>query len=240
MYTITSAILRDMSSNKAKIDGAGNGPTSASERISAAIKEDILSGSLQPGERIRLDVLADRFGTSRLPARDALRSLASEGLVEIEPYRGARVPHIDAESINQIYDLRMLLEPHALEKSAPHLTEQQLERMQTLCDLMEQANDPFEYLMLDKEFHLLSYQGAPSRTLRELCERFWNATESFRRVLVSRWAPQHNPSMHLEHRLILEALRRADGASSGHYLIAHYRRTQHWFNRNSDVFDRDV
>src|SRR3954468_5046818 len=93
-------------------------PTS-SLRVSEELREAILSGEFGPGERLRTASLAKRFGSSRTPARGAVVQLEGEGLVDIEPRRGALVRSFASADLIDLYEIRALLEPAAAAR-APH------------------------------------------------------------------------------------------------------------------------
>ena len=97
--------------------------------IVSELRDEILDGRLRPGERIHQEAVAERFGTSRLPVREALRQLQHEGLVVVLPNAGARVVRLDQAELGEVYLLRERLEPLAIERSAPGLsTADQLSR----------------------------------------------------------------------------------------------------------------
>ena len=93
----------------------------ALELIVRELRDEILDGRLRPGERIHQQAVAERFGTSRLPVREALRQLQHEGLVVVLPNAGARVARLDQAELVEVYLLRERLEPLAIELSAPGL-----------------------------------------------------------------------------------------------------------------------
>src|SRR5215208_4995895 len=90
--------------------------------IADSLREEILRGAIPPGQPLRQEELADRFGVSRLPVRDALLRLEAQGLVEVFPNRGAFVVSLSADEVREIYDLRILLEGDAVEQSVPRMT----------------------------------------------------------------------------------------------------------------------
>jgi len=90
---------------------------STSERIAAYLREAILSGEIPPGSRIRQEEIAERLGTSRLPLREALRMLEVEGLTQLEVNRSARVPALDPDELDVIYQMRERIETLALRLS---------------------------------------------------------------------------------------------------------------------------
>lgn len=89
--------------------GRGDRPLSAAEQIAGAVMRQILEGEYQLGERIKEQELAERFGVSRGPVRDALRILAGDGIVEILPNRGARVTELTVEEVHNIFEIREAL-----------------------------------------------------------------------------------------------------------------------------------
>ncbi len=92
----------------------------------------ILSGVLGPGARLRQEELAEVFGTSRIPVREALRALEYEGLVSSEPHRGFTVTALDADDVEEVYALRILLESEAVRLALPLLTDEDLEELEVL------------------------------------------------------------------------------------------------------------
>ena len=82
----------------------------AQELVLSSLREAILSGALPPGSRLRQERLAEQFGTSRIPVREALRALEHEGIVSSVPYRGFTVTELDADDIEEVYEMRILLE----------------------------------------------------------------------------------------------------------------------------------
>src|SRR6185436_3113501 len=103
-------------------------------RVRDELEHAILEGVLQPGERLRAEALAQRFGTSRTPVREALLQLEAQGLVEVEPNRGAGVKAFDAADLLDLYELRALLEPHAAARAATRISAEQIEQLSELTD----------------------------------------------------------------------------------------------------------
>src|SRR3954469_4272576 len=101
----------------------------ASERVAEHLRKMILAGEIAPGERIRQEEIADRFGMSRLPVREALRMLEIEGLTELQTNRGARVPALSSHEADMIYRMRESLEPLVLSESIDTLTDADIAEM---------------------------------------------------------------------------------------------------------------
>ncbi len=123
----------------------------AAPRVRDLLEEAILEGDLKPGERLRAEALAQRFGTSRTPVREALLQLEAQGLVDVEPNRGAVVRTFDRDDLQDLYELRALLEPHAAALAATRISEADIERLEALCEDEDQivANEAFHRIILE-------------------------------------------------------------------------------------------
>src|ERR1700751_3444972 len=133
-----------------------------SERIAAHLREAILNGELAPGSSTRQEEIAERLGTSRLPVREALRMLETEGLTQLEANKSARVPALDRDELDIVYEMRERIETLALRLSLPHLTDEQESELYRIQDEIEANEDGATFLELDRRFHLGTYAGCPS------------------------------------------------------------------------------
>lgn len=175
------------------------------ETIAAELRRELLAGGLPPGAELSQVVLAERFGVSRIPVRDALRILAGEGLIEMEPNRGARAITLTADEVREIYDLRVLLECDCLRRAADNLTPaalEEIDRIRRKSDL--DASTP-GWAAGDWAFHQCIYEhaGRPRQlaiieTLRRTCQLFVNAYSTM---------PAKKPRWLNDHRAILQHLR---------------------------------
>lgn len=139
-------------------------PQTQAAYVYDAIKSDILSGKLRGGEAILQAEWAERMGTSVTPVREAIRRLGQDGLVENAPHRGTRVVTITLQALEDIYEMRMLVEPLQLRRSYHKLTSTQAVRARELCDLMNGLTEEqtAEFIDLNIEFHniLLAHDGS--------------------------------------------------------------------------------
>lgn len=219
-------------------------PETRVDLVARHLRSAILDGSLRPGERIRQEAVAEALGTSRIPVREALRQLESEGLVSLVAYSGARVAKVDFDEYQEIYLIREWLEPLAIRESLPHLTAEQLADLRDLACRIEQTSDPVEWLHLDRRFHLLSYSAAPQLRLLRMIEEFWNSTQQYRRVYYQRvseqllHAPDIVPMTHLDHRMLLDAILRKDSDTAQSALGTHIRRSRLELAAHREVFDQ--
>ena len=210
--------------------------TATSERVAAYLRTQILNGAITPGQRIRQEQVAGRLGASRLPVREALRMLETEGLIENESNKGARVPRLDKHGLDVIYQMRERLEPLALAVSMPQLTETDLRQLARIQDEIESRHDVARFLDLDREFHLLSYSGCHVDQLSSMVMRMWNSTQHYRRAFVSFSGPGRMWVINAEHRLLLDAVERGDVPDAERYLTGHIRRTRIELARHPDLF----
>lgn len=203
--------------------------------IAARLRDQILRGELAPGTRIGQDALAEEFAASRIPVREALKTLEAEGLVTIRPNSGAWVAELDRTEFDQIYRLRESVEALAIQESIASLTPAQIARLRELADEISRTTDVEGFLALDREFHLLTYAGAQFPLLHELVSRFWNSTQHYRRA----WVQSRNGddwATDAEHRLIVDAIVRRDPVAAADLVAGHIRRTRLALAANPDAF----
>jgi DNA-binding GntR family transcriptional regulator len=212
--------------------------TGAGARVADQLRDAILNGEVAPGERIRQEEVAERFGTSRIPVREALLILEAEGLTEHEPHKGARVARLSMREVDLAYQMRERLEPLALTESIPHLGAAEIERLHRVQARIEADTGMTDFIPLDREFHLLSYTGCPFDQLTSMITRLWNSTQHYRRVFVALSGPDRRWVIHAEHRLLLDAIERRDTVDADRYLSGHIRRTRVELNRHPEIFTR--
>jgi DNA-binding GntR family transcriptional regulator len=209
-----------------------------SERIAAHLRDAILSGELPPGSRIRQEEIAQHLGTSRLPVREALRMLETEGLTQLEANKSARVPALDRDELDVVYEMRERLETLALRLSLSHLTAQQVAEFHRIQDQIEDNEDVGTFLELDRRFHLGTYEGCPSPELLTTVTRLWNSTQHFRRAFMLIENADRRRFVNAEHRLLLDAISRRDSVDCERYLGGHIRRTRIQLSQHPEIFQR--
>ena len=102
-------------------------------RISRALADHIISGAIEPGSRLRQDHIAEEFGASHVPVREAFRLLVAQGLAVSEPRRGVRVATFNLGEVKEVAEMRAALEVLALRHAAPHLTAAILDQAEEAC-----------------------------------------------------------------------------------------------------------
>ena len=210
----------------------------SSQRIAAALRETILAGGYAPGERLFQDVVAEQFGTSRIPVREAFRILESEGLTEVLPNKGARVPALDLYEVDTYYRMRERLEPLTLAESLLRITDEQIDRMEAIQEEIERSPDVGRFLVLDRDFHMTSYAACRSEQLLSFTVRLWNSTQHYRRAFMLLSGEDRMAIVNAEHRLILDACRRRDAEDAQRYLEGHIRRTRVALTSHPELFTR--
>lgn len=209
----------------------------SSQRIAQALREEILSGEIPPGTWLRQDDIAARLGTSRLPVREALRILETEGLAELLPNRGGRVPVLDLEQVNTLYRMRERLEPLTLILSLERITDEQVDEMARVQEEIEAlSSDTGRFLALDRDFHMASYAACPSEQLLTTTVRLWNSTQHYRRAFMMLAGTDRMSVVNAEHHLILDAVRRRDPEDAERFLAGHIRRTRVELTNHPELF----
>jgi DNA-binding GntR family transcriptional regulator len=185
--------------------------------VIAALRQGILDGVLPPGTRLRQEELALVFNTSRIPIREALRLLEHEGLLESEPNRGFSVKPIGADEIDEIYDLRIVLESHALQLAVPLLTDVDMTALTELFEAMEAVQNREERRIKREEFYFRLY-SVPARP------RLLSLIVSMRRELARALRWYAVPSSEAHHRAFFEAVMQGDVHTAEKLLTIHYRK----------------
>jgi DNA-binding GntR family transcriptional regulator len=192
-----------------------------------AIREAILSGRFLPGQRLVADELAQEFGTSRMPVREALQRLENAGLVSSTPHRGAVVNELSEQEIVEVYHIRAVLEGLAARLAAPYLGPADYERLNALIDEMAATSTTAPDLELllcgNRDFHEIIWQAARAPRLHELLENLYDASRRFRNIsiLLSGRLEQ----IVQEHRRIVQALEAGDPAAAERFANEHHEIT---------------
>jgi DNA-binding GntR family transcriptional regulator len=211
---------------------------SLTDYIAGELREKIFRHELKPNEPIRQEKIALELGTSRLPVREALRRLESEGLVVIRPYSGARVAILDHVECEEIYKIRERLEPLAISESIPFLTTAQQDEVQRLADVLPALRgDGVAWLQGDRDFHLATYAGIRSPRLLTMIVGYWNTTQHFRRLLLSTFSDHDYDMVEAEHALIVDAVRTRDVRFAEDMLRIHIERSRIRLSERSALFD---
>lgn len=209
----------------------------SAHRIADGLRESILAGEIGPGQRVRQEIVAARYGASRVPVREALRILEAEGLVTLVANTGAWVARLSLAECEELYQIRERIEPLLLRFSIPNLTGENIAELHRLADAMENGTDVEAFLRLDRDFHWLSYSAADTNVLGDTVQRLWNATQHYRRAFTRLFTVEAGKTVHHEHHLIAHAIERRDIDDAERLLYGHIRRTRLELARHPGLFE---
>lgn len=195
-------------------------------KVTTKLREAILKGHFKMGERLIQEEWAEKLGVSRMPIREALRQLEVEGLVRIEPRRGAIVTPISKEDIEEIYQLRAMLEGKAVEMSLPHLDEEDIQELEILNSQMAKLKvdeiDVEKYMDFNAKFHKILRSGCPWRRIHGIIDTLWKGIPPYTPSLL---VNHLNDSLR-EHELMLEYVKREDSEALKEVMEEHILRTR--------------
>jgi DNA-binding GntR family transcriptional regulator len=187
-------------------------------RIADILREEIVSGVLQAGAALRQEHLAELHQTSRMPVRDALRLLESEGLVQLSPNKGAIVSPLDPAELREVYEMRAALETLALRLAIPELTNSRIDQAAAIQDNAE-ASGLANFSSLNKSFHSTLYEPCGRPRLLAQIAALNDTGSRYLRLAAARL--DYVERSHLEHRELLLACRQRDMARACDILEHH-------------------
>lgn len=171
-------------------------------KIYRILREAIIKGQLQPGERLVQDELAKTLNVSRMPIREAIKQLAAEGYVTVEPHKGAVVKQFTIHELEEIYFLRAKFEPLAAAESLKTMSPQLVNQLRDLNEKMKKTADTDEYIQLNIQFHHLLIKDCPWGKLNNIIENLWTGFPQQTPHLL----PNQIATSISEHDLMVEAL----------------------------------
>jgi DNA-binding GntR family transcriptional regulator len=208
-------------------------PSVLSAQVKDRILQWILEGELAPGSRIIETRVARQLGTSQAPVREALRDLATLGLIEMHPYRGARVREPAAEELIEAMEVRGELEAIAARQAAELIDDATLERMRGLMQEMREAaarGDAHTQALRNSEFHTCVIDASGNRTV----QRLWSMLEPFARTYLTATAPGADLRWLADrHSAILDALVAHDADAVAEQMRIHARQAEQLIQKAS-------
>jgi DNA-binding GntR family transcriptional regulator len=212
--------------------------------VADRLRADILGGHVAPGEWLRQERLAQEYGVSQMPVREALKKLAAEGLVEHVPYRGARVVEFTSADVEDLYSCRAFIESMAARFAAENIADEEVAELADLQQRMAACKTPedlVEYRDLNRQFHSAIFAASRRSFLVRTLAQLWAAFPTMLwsnvpRVAVDSLPSRDQPDIE-EHTAIVAALRAHDPdaaeravrrhiEAAGHELIAVVRGQQ--------------
>lgn len=200
-------------------------PPTAQEAVLEELRVAIVSGELRPGEQVLQDALAERFGVSRVPLREALKILEGEGQVVYRPHRGYFVAELDLDDLREVYRIRDLLESEAVRVAVPQIGTDELTALQGALEDVERASAAGDLVAMaaaNRRFHFGLLAAAKMPRLLRLVRVLWDATDAYRSLYYA--DDSHRQVVHDEHRLVLDAVRLGDQERAVELLRQHRER----------------
>ena len=194
---------------------------SRTEAVLDAVKHAILTGRLTPGQPLIETELAAQLGVSKTPVREALKTLAGAGLVTMSPYKGASVRMVDDALAHSVYDIRVLIEPEAVRRSASRCDAASWESAAAALDAADRAADRADRQQANREFHRALYLGCGNDLMVGILDGLRDQTALVSTAVWTRNASWEQEAA--EHRAILEAIRAGRGDLAATLLEEHIR-----------------
>jgi DNA-binding GntR family transcriptional regulator len=193
-----------------------------SEQLREEIAETIVTRGYAPGTRLDEKALAETFGVSRTPVREALIQLEAAGLVEMRPRRSAIVAEIPAHRLCEMFDVMAELEAMCGRLAARRISESELSALgaaHRACEAASAANDPDRYYRLNEDFHLALYQASHNSFLVEQATALSRRLRPYRRLQLR--VRNRMKTSYTEHGGIVEAITAGDGDAAAERLREH-------------------
>jgi len=186
--------------NRVKQSGTSN------RFIYTEVRRSIISGHSVPGERLDLEALSAHYGTSITPVRDALQMLSNEGLVTIKPRSGYFVTRVTLKQLQDMLEMRKILELAAVERAAPIITEEILEQLEHVhAGYVGEDDESYDrYMNENRQFHCLIAQASGNQELTEALSRLHDRLVRF--MVMCRVAS----TLETRHAIVIDALRKHD------------------------------
>ncbi len=203
-------------------DAAFRRPPTAQEAVLVELRREIATGGLRPGEQVLQEQLAERFGVSRVPLREALKILEGEGQVTYHAHRGYFVAELSVTDLVEVYRIRALLEAEAVRVGVGAATDEQraaIDEHRVACEVAAAAGDLAAMSAANRAFHFALYDTSGMPRLVRMIRLCWDATDVYRFVYYADEA--HRATVLKEHRRIAEAFARGDADTTVDLLGRH-------------------
>ncbi|QDF65842.1 GntR family transcriptional regulator [Shewanella sp. SNU WT4] len=195
------------------------------DRLLLQLQTSIIKGEIPSGSKINEQEVAERYGISRGPAREALQALERQRLVVLIPHIGARVARLSITELNELYQLRSVLEAMACELAAQNITPEQLDKLYKLIDIQQLAlshSDPYFQQQGDIDFHYQIIEASGNRHLQAtLMGSLYHLLRMYRYQTSNHQRPIQAIA---EHKLIVEAIAAKDGELAALLMRRHIER----------------
>ncbi|RNC28679.1 MAG: HTH-type transcriptional repressor RspR [Candidatus Dichloromethanomonas elyunquensis] len=199
------------------------------EIVLEALREAIVSGILEPGERLMEIQLAEEMGVSRTPVREAIRKLELEGFIVMIPRKGAYVAGVSYKDVKDVFEIRAALEGLAASLAAEKVTDDELEQMERVLHYEKEPESLEEIVQSDTDFHALLYKASRNERLLNILANLREQIQRFRATSLA--VPGRAKYAIHEHREIIDAV------ASHNVEEAHNLATAHIENAANTMFE---
>ena len=213
-------------------------PKSLRELALVYLRNRIVDGTFQMGQILSERKISEELGVSKSPVREALAQLRDEGLVHIEPQKGARVFTLTEDEVIQICDFRQAIESASFELALQRDKEglaKDMDRVVQKMAVKKNAGDEDAYIALDNEFHQLIFEHAGNDYLTASYTRYVGKIAALRKLLSQ--LPKHTDLSFDEHQAIAEAVRKGDLMEIKALLAEHIDRTRKAYNKATSLLE---
>lgn len=196
--------------------------TSLTESVYAMLRKEILTCALAPGTEISEAELADRFKMSKTPVREALANLRAEGLVRSFPRRGYQIVPVTFGDMNELFDLRTILEAGAAELACKRITEPEIENLRKLADIAYDQSEPpslENFIKANRDFHFAIAKASGNERLFQLLAKQIDELERF--FYLGARLRDVSTETQADHRQIVEVLSKRDPEAARDIMIRH-------------------
>lgn len=210
------------------VESASESPIARQSLTSAVadkLRDRIIRGEIPEGSQLRQDAIATQYKVSRIPVREALRQLDAEGLITIVPNRGAVVPALSPDDVEELFSIRALLEPEVLALSIPSLTEQDFSEadavLRRYVSELRREDHLSAWGRLNWQFHSILYSRANQPRFMAIIRNVNNSGERYTRLQL--YLTHGTKRANEEHHQILELCRKRDVPAACKLLRQHIR-----------------
>ena len=200
---------------------------SLTDEIADVVRERILKGEYEIGEKIKENQIATELRVSRTPIREAFKILENEGLIDYVPNRGCFAKGFTKQDVEDIYAVREALEALALNWAVDRITEKEIAALEEQCDLMEfytKKKDRKKVLEMNSSFHDIIYASARSRFLAQVLRSYKEYIDKTRKSIF--YEQSYLESILVEHRAILDAIKDRDKERAAAAMTKHLMSSQ--------------
>lgn len=185
-------------------------PKTAQQAVAEALRHDITTGKLAPGSWIVQEAVAEQFGMSRIPIREALKTLEAEEYITYVPHSGYRVTKLSLDDLLEVFRLRAILEEALIRDAMPGVTDEIVDEMRTCNAQMDAAladGDLIAVGVLNRQFHFLTFHASGMARTKRIVTQLWNTADAYRPL----YSPLLDmPNVCKEHEAMIDAMAARD------------------------------